>query len=406
MGKMKEIRVGAIGLGQRGPCMSLLCADIEGVKVTALCDIYEDRIEKTKEMLSEKNFPTPLLCSTNYHDIINSDDVDVIMIFAAWEVHIPIAIEAMEKGKPVAVEVAGAYSIDQCWELVKTYERTKTPIMMLENCCYGQREMMILNMLKHNFFGEVVHYDGAYCHDLRYEIAGGIKNRHYRYRNYQNRNCENYPTHELGPIAQFLDINRGNRFVSLTSMASKSVGLSDYIKKKLSDDNELMNTTFKQGDIVTTLIKCARGETVRLTLDTTLPRYNTRGLCVHGTDAFLDAVTETIIRDGDFDMEDEQEWLEKNKGNEKKYLEEYQHPLWKKYIDDGIREGHGGMDWLVLNAFFDSLKQNKPMPIDVYDMATWMAITPLTEISIQNGGAPVDIPDFTNGEWLRINENK
>ena len=392
---MNEIRVGVFGLGIRGRNLLAHVTEVDNIKVTALCDLYEERIEQGVEIIREKGNEDPILCTDNYHELIASDVVDVVMVFAAWEAHIPTAIEAMKAGKPVAVEVAGAYSIDQCWELVKT----KTPIMMMENCCYGRRELMLLNMIKKGFFGEIAHCEGAYCHDLREEIIGGNVNKHYRLRNYINRNCENYPTHELGPIAQWLDINRGNRMISLTATASKSVGLHDYVKKHHSDDKELMDTTFNQGDVITTVIKCAHGETIKLTLATTLPRYYSRGLTVYGTGAFFSEDTKTVVRDGDFTEEEEEKWLKENLGNEEKYRDEYEHPIWQKYIEEGVKEGHGGMDWLVVSAFFDALKENKPMPINVYDMATWMAITPLSEKSIQMGSMPVEIPDFTNGKW-------
>lgn len=396
---MNKIKVGIFGLGLRGFSLMKHVCNVENVRITALCDLYPERIDKAVEYMKEKNIETPSFTTDDYHKLIACDEVDVVMIFAAWEAHIPASIEAMRAGKPVAVEVAGAYSIDQCWELVKTYEETKTPIMMMENCCYGRRELMLLNMIKQGFFGEIAHCEGAYCHDLREEIIGGNVNKHYRLRNYINRNCENYPTHELGPIAQWLDINRGNRMVSLTATASKSVGLHDYVKKHHSDDEELIDTTFNQGDVITTVIKCAHGETIKLTLATTLPRYYSRGLTVYGTDAFFCAESKTIVKDGDFTEENETDWLKENAGNEEKYLEKYEHPIWKKYQEEGVREGHGGMDWLVISAFFDALKENKPMPINVYDMATWMSITPLSERSIQMGSSPIEIPDFTNGKW-------
>jgi len=396
---METIKVGVFGLGIRGRNLLAHVVDVENVKVTALCDLYEERIEQGIEIIRKKGLEDPVLCTADYHELIACKDVDVVMIFAAWEAHIPTAIEAMRAGKPVAVEVAGAYSIDQCWELVKTYEETKTPIMMMENCCYGRRELMLLNMIKQGFFGEIAHCEGAYCHDLREEVIGGNVNKHYRLRNYINRNCENYPTHELGPIAQWLDINRGNRMVSLTATASKAIGLHDVVKKHHSDDEELMGTTFNQGDIITTVIKCAHGETIKLTLATTLPRYYSRGLTVYGTDAFFCEESKTIVKDGDFTEENEAEWMKENLGNEEKYRDEYEHPIWKKYIEEGVKEGHGGMDWLIVSAFFDALKNNEPMPIDVYDMAAWMSITPLSERSIQLGSMPVEIPDFTNGKW-------
>ncbi len=396
---MKEIKVGIFGLGLRGFSLMKHVCTVENVRITALCDLYPERIEKAINYMKEKDIEIPSFTTEDYHKLIACDEVDVVMIFAAWEAHIPASIEAMRAGKPVAVEVAGAYSIDQCWELVKTYEETKTPIMMMENCCYGRRELMLLNMIKQGFFGEIAHCEGAYCHDLREEIIGGNVNKHYRLRNYINRNCENYPTHELGPIAQWLNINRGNRMVSLTATASRAVGLHDYVKKHHADDEELMGTTFNQGDVITTVIKCAHGETIKLTLSTTLPRYYGRGLAVYGTDGFFSEDTKTIVKDGDFTEETEGKWLKENLGNESKYLKEYEHPIWKKYQEEGVREGHGGMDWLTISAFFDALKENKPMPINVYDMATWMSITPLSERSIQMGSNSVEIPDFTNGKW-------
>ena len=401
---MKEIKVGIIGIGKRGQSMFDHILAVENIKITAVCDSYEDRIKWGSDYIFEKKGYRPLLCSCNYRDLINSDDVDVILIFAAWEAHIPIAIESMRAKKPVGVDVAGAYSVEQCWDLVKAYEETQTPIMMLENCCYNRRELMLLNMIKQGFFGEIVQIDGSYSHDLREEIADGIKNRHYRLRNYKNRNCENYPTHELGPIAQMLGINRGNRMVSLTSVATKSVGLKEFIDKNCSDDETLKNVTFQQGDIITTIIKCAHGEVIRLTLDTTLPRDYSRGICIHGTQAYYNEDNELLIRDGDipehmvFKIDKKTLW-----NTSEKYRDEYEHPIWVKYLNDGVREGHGGMDWLVINAFFDALKENKPMPIDVYDTAAWMAITPLSEKSIQLGSIPVEIPDFTNGKWI-LNE--
>ena len=396
---MKEIRVGVIGLGQRGVGMTRGVSNIEGVKVTAICDLYQDRIDAVSKSLQENKGYAPVLETKNYKKVISSKEVDVIMIFAAWEVHIPISIEAMKAKKPVAVEVAGAYSIDQCWELVKTYEETKTPIMMLENCCYGRIELMLRNMIDMGVFGTLVHCNGAYRHDLRAEIMiGGLdKGRHYRFRNYKNRNCENYPTHELGPIAQMLNINHGNRFVSLFSYASKSVGLHEYIEKNHSDNEELMNTTFNQGDVISTIIKCANGETITLTLDTTLPRFYTRDLKVLGTKASFEEASGCLFIDGEGLNHEENVTAHANNIND--YKEKYDHPIWKKYEKDGIKAGHGGMDWLVLNAFFDALKEKKPMPIDVYDMAAWMAVTPLTESSIKLG-MPVEFPDFTNGKWI------
>lgn len=248
----------------------------EDAVISAVCDVYEDRCEKAAKLIVEKTGKEPYQ-TTDYRKIYECSDIDAVILCSSWESHIRLAIEAMEAGKPVGCEVGGAYSIQECWKLVETYEKTGTPIMLLENCCYGRDEMMAYHMLKMGVFGKIVHCAGGYMHDLRKEVAYGREERHYRLRNYIHRNTENYPTHELGPIARILGINRGNRMVSLTSMASKAEGLEEYIKKEKPDDENLRGVRFQQGDIVTTMIKCSNGETITLKLDTTLPRYYSRG---------------------------------------------------------------------------------------------------------------------------------
>lgn len=395
---MKKLNLGVIGLGARG---AGLLKDIllpnEKVKVVAVCDAYQDRADAGANAVKEKYGEKPFV-SADFQEIIAHPAVDAVMIFSAWESHIPIAIAAMQANKPVGMEVGGAYSIAQCWDLVRTYEETQTPIMLMENCCYGRKELLVLNMAEQDVLGEVIHCAGGYHHDLREEIAFGNENRHYRLRNYLNRNCENYPTHELGPIAKVLHINHGNRMLSLTSTASKSAGMHTYIADKKADDAELMQKTFHQGDVVTTVIRCAGGQTIVLTLDTTLPRYYSRGFTVRGTKGMYEEATDSIFldkQDNQFDFDWTGNW-----GNAKNYLDKYEHPIWQQYLKEGVQGGHDGMDWLVYNAFFDSILENKPCPIDVYDTASWMCISALSEQSIQNGSMPVDIPDFTNGAWI------
>lgn len=368
-----------------------------GIKVTAVCDVYEDRNEKAAALTEELCGHRPAM-ETDYKKLIARDDVDIVVITCAWEGHVQLAIEAMEAGKAVGMEVGGAYSIKQCWDLVDTYEKTKTPFMFLENCCYGRRELMALNMVQQGLFGDVVHCRGAYMHDLREEVSKGEENRHYRLRNYIHRNCENYPTHELGPIAKILQINHGNRMLSLTSMSSKASGLHEYIKDRMPDNNTLSHTTFAQGDVVNTMIKCAGGETILLTLNTTLPRFYSRDFTVCGTKGMYEEENDSVYLDKKYTLEEEMEW-KKFWGNAKEYEEEYDHPIWKKFLNDGVHGGHGGMDWLVFEAFFDSIRNNTLCPIDVYDAASWMCITALSEESIALGGQPVAVPDFTNGAW-------
>ena len=397
--RMKTVKTGLIGMGARGFSLTKdLLTELDTVKITAVCDVYQDRAEQAAKLVAEKRGYTPAAV-TDYRDVLANDEVEAVVIMASWESHIDIAVAAMEAKKTVALEVGGAYSVDDCIKLVDAYEKTGTPFMFMENCCFGRREMMCLNMERSGVFGEVVHCSGRYGHDLREEIANGKENRHYRLRNYKNRNCENYPTHELGPIAKLLRINAGNRMVSLTSTASKSAGLKEYINRNKSDDTELMNTDFKQGDIVTTVITCAGGETIVLTLDTTLPRYYSRGLTVRGTKAMYDGFTDSVFTDCETDRAKDHEWKSEY-GNSEKYAEKYEHPLWQSYLQSGVQGSHDGMDYLEFNIFFDAVINNKPMPIDVYDAAAWMAITPLSEQSIACGSTPVAIPDFTRGKWM------
>ncbi|MBR4206374.1 MAG: Gfo/Idh/MocA family oxidoreductase [Clostridia bacterium] len=391
---MAEFRVGVVGLGGRGTwhVANILC-ERDDVEVTAVCDTYEDRCAHAAKICREKR-GFDVAQTTDYRALIERDDVDVVFAFSAWENHLPAAIYAMNCGKQAAIEVGGAYSIEDCWSLVETYEKTRIHCMMLENCCFDRNEMMVMRMVREGIFGKIVHCEGGYQHDLRSEIAFGEENRHYRLRNYKNRNCENYPTHELGPIAKILDINRGNRMLCLSSMASGAFGLNDYAEKNEKVNPELRTYRFNQGDIVKTNIKCARGELITLTLDTTLPRNYSRNFTVRGTNGYFSENCDGFFLEGKSN-----EWDHSFYGNVKEYRELYEHPVWKKYIDDGVKAGHGGMDWLVFDSYFTALKNGEVPPIDTFDTAAWMAITPLSEISIQNNGAPVDIPDFTRGMW-------
>lgn len=395
---MENIKIGWIGLGQRG--ISLLKDVVLPQKetVTAVCDLYRDRCSDGADAVEKACGVRPAEYSS-YKDVIADENVSVIIICTAWESHTEIAVSAMNARKAVAMEVGGAYSLEQCHLLIKTYEKTGTPFMFLENCCFGRREMMTLNMVQQGFLGEIVHCEGTYAHDLRNEISFGKENRHYRLRNYLTRNCENYPTHDLGPIAKVLNINHGNRLMSLTSFSSKAAGLNAYIKKNKAEGDVLQNAKFAQGDIITTVIKCANGETIILKLDTTLPRYYSRGFTVRGTNGMYEEVTDSVFVDTEEDRSHDFDWRKICAGNAEKYQEQWDHPVWKKYIEEGVQGTHDGMDWLEFKLFFEALRNDAPMPVDVYDAATWMSITVLSEMSIAKGGAVMDIPDFTGGKW-------
>ena len=397
---MKEkVTTAVIGLGGRG--LSLLKAVIlgmEDVEVLGVCDLYEDRTQAGVEAVLEARGTKPV-CSLDYRDILAIPNLDSVVIATSWETHIEIAIAAMKQGIRPGVEVGPAYSIDQLWQLVHTSEETGVPCMMLENCCYGRDEMMLMNMIEQGVFGQLVHLEGGYRHDLREEIGFGRENRHYRNANYKNRNCENYPTHELGPICQMLGIHHGNRLLKLNSVASTSRGLNAYLQKEKGPDYDQAFYPFAQGDVVTTVITCAHGETITLTLDTTLPRYYSRGLLVQGTKAMYSEDNHSVFIDGVHSEADGFDW-QKHWNNALEMREKYEHPVWTQFLNDGVRGGHGGMDYLVDRAFFDSVKNETKPPIDVYDMAAWMSIGVLSEESIAKGGAPVYIPDFTNGKWV------
>lgn len=391
---MNKFRVGVIGLGGRGMGhMYGILTERDDVIVTAVCDVYEDRIAAAQKLCSEKK-GWEVAGTTDHRELIEREDVDVVFVFSAWENHFPAAIYAMNCGKQVAIEVGGAYSLDDCWELVRTYERTGIHCMMLENCCYDRNEMMVMRMVREGVFGKIVHCEGGYQHDLRDEISMGEENRHYRLRNYQNRCCENYPTHELGPIAKILDINRGNRMLSLSSMASGAFGLNDYAEKNEKVNPALKTYRFAQGDVIKTNIKCANGELITLTLDTTLPRNYSRNFTVRGTNGYFSENCNAVYLEHVHG-----EWTHDFYNNVGEYREKYEHPVWHKFEIEGVKGGHGGMDWLVFDAYFEALANGDVPPIDTFDTAAWAAITPLSEISIQNGGAPVEIPDFTRGMW-------
>lgn len=395
---MKKFKIGFVGLGQRGKGMLSTFLGIENVDVVALCDVYQDRVDELAKIVKdERNIDVKKY--NNFELMLKDGELDAIYIASSWESHIAQAIKCMEAGIPCAMEVGGACTIKDCWKLVKTYEKTKTPIMMMENCCYDRFELLTTALVRKGMLGEIIHCHGAYTHDLREEIINGNVNRHYRLRNYISRNCENYPTHELGPIAKILNINRGNRMLYVSSIASKAKGLHEFANTEKCKDPSLKDTVFKQGDVVSTNIICENGETITMTLNTTLPAHYTREFQVKGTKGFADMDTNNITLDGDI----EEIWVPSDFN--KKHLDDaekfsqYLPDCWKNMTEKEKNLGHGGMDYVLVKEFISALAENKPMPIDVYDAASWYAITPLSEKSIKHHGKPYKIPDFTKGNY-------
>jgi len=391
---MKKIGVGIVGLGQRGTSLIKTIISTGDADIVAVCDVYEDRVEKGINKVKE--IAGNDACGyTDYSELLKNPDVDLVFVSCAWEGHAEVAVAAMNAGKITAMEVGGAYTVEECWELVRTYEKTKTPFMFMENCCYDKFELQTTALVRAGKLGTIVHCRGAYSHDLRTEILGGNVKRHYRLRNYMHRNCENYPTHALGPIARILNINRGNRMTSLVSIASKAEGLKEFTTNPNNPDPSLVGTEFKQGDIVSTIITCAGGETITLTLDTTLPKYYSREFTVRGTKGLANAEAEMIAIEGECNTHDY--WG--NCKNTDKYAD-YVPKIWTDITPEEREAGHGGMDYLEFKALFTAVLEGREMPIDVYDAASWMVITALSEASVAQGGLAQAIPDFTAGKWL------
>lgn len=390
-----NLRIAMVGLGGRGfSIMTRELLSMDDVDVTAVCDIFPDRVKRGSDAVKEARGHLPFE-TTDYRDILTRDDVDAFVIDCAWERHIQIAVAALRAGKKVAMEVGGAYSIKDCWDLVEAVEQTKGQFMFLENCCYDEYEMMVFNMVRQGIFGDIVHCRGGYEHDLREEVATGRQERHYRLRNYICRNCDNYPTHDLGPISKIMRVNRGNLMLRLNSVSSKAAGLHEYICHAMPDD-PLKDQVFMQGDTVNTMITCADGATIELTLQTTLPRYYSRDFTVMGTKGMYCELNNTVFIDGvhnEQDMHGDKLW-----DNGKNYLEKYRSPLWQN-TEELRNHGHGGMDAITLRAMVECFEHETVPPIDVYDGAAWMAISTLSEQSIKLNGAPVEIPDFTRGAW-------
>lgn len=396
---MKKHKIAVVGLGQRGLGWATHILERSDTELIAVCDTYKDRVQDVIELAKQKGQEQQLKYKvTDYHELLDKKDIEIVILAVSWELHVEASVDFMSAGIITALEVGGAYNIQECYRLIEAYERTKTPFFFMENCCYGKRELMVLRMVQEGVFGEIVHCSGAYAHDLRWEIAAGEEIRHYRLRNYRMRNCDNYPTHELGPIARILNINHGNRLVSLVAKSSKAAGLAHYIKETRPEET---NLHFEQGDIVNTIITCAGGETILLTLDTTLPRSYSRGFTVRGTKGMYMEDTDSIYTNEEhypkYHFEGKELW-----GNAEQYEEQYLPDIWRQEVTGGHEGvfGHEGMDEIMMNDFLKCVEEGKAMPIDVYDAATWMSISVLSEMSIQKGGMPVEIPDFTNGKWL------
>lgn len=407
-----KLRVGIIGVGLRGTNHLSNLLQRDDVLITAICDLDPSRISISLDKIEKAGQQKPLIFSSNdydYRNLLALKEVDAVIIATPWLWHTRMAKDAMLAGKYAGLEVSAANTLEECWDLVNTHEQTGTHMMILENVNYRRDVLAVLNMVKQSVFGELVHFRCGYQHDLRHikfnngkQTSGGgvefgekgISEAKWRTQHSLLRNADVYPTHGVGPIAVMCDINRGNRFTSLTSNATKGIGLHDYIVRNGGENHPNAKLKFKQGDVITSTIETANGETIIVTHDCNLPRPYSLGFRVQGVNGLWEKDGDRIYIEGQ--SEKPHQW-----DDSKEWLEKYDHPLWKKYGEHALGAGHGGMDFFVDHAFVESAKANIAPPMDAYDAAAWSAITPLSELSIENNGEPQNFPDFTRGNWIK-----
>lgn len=413
----KKIRVALIGVGLRGQVHLEELLKRNDVVVTAIADPDERMLGMADKIIVRSKKEKPVVYKNgnyDYKNLLKRDDVDAVIISTPWEWHTPQAIESINAGKIVGLEVSGAIKLADCWDIVHASEKANIPVMCLENVCYRRDVMAVFNMVKKGMFGELLHTQGGYEHDLRgvkfndgitpYNSGvefgeKGFSEAKWRTQHSIDRNGELYPTHGLGPVAVMMDINRGNRLTKLSSIATKSRGLHRYIVNhpKGGANHPNASIKFKLGDIVTTQLQTANGETIVLTHDTNSPRPYNLGFRVQGTNGIWQDYHAGELSAGFIYFEDKSKphtWE-----NPEPYMKAHDHSYWQKFASSAEGAGHGGMDFFVINDFIQCIKSQTEFPLDVYDLATYYAITPLSEKSIEQGGKLMNIPDFTRGKW-------
>ena len=405
-----KLQVGIIGTGLRGQWMTKLLLDRSDVDIPVICDIDEKMIDMVLNVFEKQGRPKPKIYRDgpeDFRNMVSNEDLDGVYIATPWEWHHPMAMAAMENGCNVGTEVPAALTINECWDLVNTSEKSGKLCMIMENVNYRRDIMAVLNMVRKDLFGELLHCQGGYQHDLRHvkfndgkgAYGGGVEfgekgfsEARWRTQHSIDKNADLYPTHGLGPISPMLKINRGNRMLHLTSTASQSRGLHEYIVKNGGEDHPNAKINFKLGDVVTTVIKCANGQTIMLSHDTNSPRPYSLNFRVQGTKGIWMKDNKSIYIEG---RSPESHRWEKDEP----YLKEYDHPLWKRFEQQAAGSGHGGMDFFIVRAFVEALKDDQSPVIDVYDAVSMSVIVPLSEKSIKSNSASIQIPDFTRGKW-------
>jgi predicted dehydrogenase len=410
------VKAGFIGVGSRGRSHLNDTISLKDIEITAICDIQQSSLDAALKIISEKGRKPPKIYTGNelsFENMLRNEALDAVIIATPWEWHVPMSVASMKAGVPyTAVEVSAANTLEECWDLVNFHEETGKELMILENVCYRRDVMAVLNMVRAGLMGELIHCRCGYEHDLRsvkfndgihYDYIKGtpLKMGREAYSEAQwrglhaiRRNGDLYPTHGIGPVANYLDINRGNRFITLSAMATKSRGLHKFILDNGGAQHPYANINFNLGDIVTSMIKCANGETVIVTHDTSLPRPYSLGFRVEGTNGLWYNDGDTIYIEGKsktpHEWDDSQEWIT-----------QYDHKFWRERGQEAEGGGHGGMDFIMLYDFFDAVRNKRHVPLDAYDAAAWSAISALSEMSVSRGGSLVDFPDFTRGKWIK-----
>jgi hypothetical protein len=396
---LKTVRIGLVGLGMRGADGVGRLLNVEGVEITAICDVIPERVTYAKKLITDAGRKEPACYSNGEEDWMNlckRDDVDLVYSCTPWLWHTPVSVYAMKHGKHAATEVPAATTLEECWELVNTAEETQRHCMMLENCCYDFFELNTLNMARNGLFGEIMHGEGAYIHDLRwlkFDKEKGYAGM-WRLKFSRNHNGNPYPTHGLGPVAQIMCINRGDRFDYLNSMSTNQVGMSLYAKEKFGADSGEARQTYQLGDMNTTVIRSLKGKTIMIQHDTTSPRPYSRIHLISGTKGMARKWPVQQIA-----LEPKaHEWLKKEDYD--KLMADYEHPL-SKQIGEKAKKvgGHGGMDFIMDYRLSYCLRKGLPLDQDVYDAASWSSIVELSNISVNNRGNSVEVPDFTRGAW-------
>jgi len=389
------VKVGFVGVGGMGSAHVQNYLNIDGVQVKAVCDIRPAHAERAAKWVVEAGQPQPTLYTKGPRDferLCETEDLDLVMTATPWEWHVPVCLSAMKNGKHAATEVPAAMSVEDCWALVEAAEKYKKHCQMMENCCYDRIELMTLNLVRKGVLGEVLHGEAGYLHDLRGVKFSNEGEGLWRRAWSQKLNGNLYPTHGLGPVAQCMNVNRGDAFDYLVSMSSPARGLHEYAVATFGPDSPQAKEKYVLGDVNTSLIKTKLGKTIILIHDTNLPRPYNRINYVQGTRGLAHKWPDRIYIEGRADKP--HQWDDFTK-----FAAEFEHPLWKAIAAKGEGRGHGGMDYIEDYRLIQSLRRGEPLDQDVYDAAAWSAIVGASAKSVAAKGRPVEIPDFTRGLW-------